>query len=128
MFFVMSYFPFYPSLFYPFLLPSFLPHFFFSFSLFVLSLLSILRSLFLSFLLFPLADSHSPSPPYKFSCSLISSSCLFSGPLLKAVTSAKLSPRGKYALVGYGVRNQGVVEDHPYRCALTSVLTVLFVI
>ena len=37
------------------------------------------------------------------------------GPLLKAVTSAKLSPRGQYALVGYGVRNQGVVEDHPYR-------------
>ena len=45
------------------------------------------------------------------------SSLTFTGPLLKAVTSAKLSPRGKYALVGYGVRNQGVVEDHPYRCA-----------
>jgi hypothetical protein len=37
------------------------------------------------------------------------------GPLMKAVTSAKLSPTGAYALVGYGVRNRGVVEDHPCR-------------
>ncbi len=35
------------------------------------------------------------------------------GSLLKAVTSAKLSATCRYALVGYGVRENGVVADHP---------------
>jgi hypothetical protein len=30
------------------------------------------------------------------------------------VTSAKLSPQGQMALVGYGVRSQGIVEDHAH--------------
>jgi hypothetical protein len=35
--------------------------------------------------------------------------------LMKAVTSTKISSTGRYALVGYGVRNNGVVEDHDHR-------------
>lgn len=36
-----------------------------------------------------------------------------SNTLIKGVTSCKLSPTSRYALIGYGVRNQGKVEDHP---------------
>ncbi len=42
-------------------------------------------------------------------------------PLLKAVTSAKLSPQGRYALIGYGVRIQGVVEDHAHSMVASEV-------
>jgi len=34
--------------------------------------------------------------------------------LMKAVTSAKLSPTGRLALVGYGIRTEGRVVDHPH--------------
>ena len=32
---------------------------------------------------------------------------------MKAITSTKLSPTCRYALVGYGVRLDGEVQDHP---------------
>ena len=35
------------------------------------------------------------------------------GSLMKAITSTKLSPTCRYALVGYGVRLDGEVQDHP---------------
>jgi hypothetical protein len=50
------------------------------------------------------------------------------GPLLKAVTSAKLSPQGRYALIGYGVRSQGVVEDHVHSMVASEVRTGVLVV
>ncbi len=35
---------------------------------------------------------------------------------MKAITSTKLSPTGRYVLIGYGVRStEGIVEDHKQR-------------
>ena len=45
--------------------------------------------------------------------------------LMKAVTSAKLSPTGRYALIGYGVRNRGVVEDHPHNLVACEVIDIM---
>ena len=45
--------------------------------------------------------------------------------LMKAVTSAKLSPTGRYALIGYGVRNRGVVEDHPHSLVACEVIDIM---
>jgi len=45
--------------------------------------------------------------------------------LMKAVTSAKLSPTGRYAIIGYGVRNRGVVEDHPHSLVACEVIDVV---
>jgi len=39
----------------------------------------------------------------------------FTGGLMKAVTSAKLSGSCRYALIGYGVRVGGQVPDHARR-------------
>jgi len=47
------------------------------------------------------------------------------GALMKAVTSAKLSPTGRYALIGYGVRNRGVVEDHPHSLVACEVIDIM---
>ena len=45
--------------------------------------------------------------------------------LMKAVTSAKLSPTGRYALIGYGVRHRGVVEDHPHSLVACEVIDIM---
>lgn len=45
-----------------------------------------------------------------------------SAALMKAVTSAKLSPTGQFGLIGFGVRSNGVVEDHPFRYVASEVL------
>lgn len=45
--------------------------------------------------------------------------------LMKAVTSAKLSPTGRYAIIGYGVRNRGVVEDHPHSLVACEVIDIM---
>lgn len=37
---------------------------------------------------------------------------ILKGSLLKAITSAKLSPTNRYVLLGYGVRSEGSVMDH----------------
>ena len=45
--------------------------------------------------------------------------------LIKAITSAKLSPTGRFALVGYGVRNDNnEVEDHPHKHVATELLNI----
>lgn len=50
------------------------------------------------------------------------------GALMKAVTSAKLSSTCRYALIGYGVRVDGEVQDHPNRYVVTAVLLLLQVV
>jgi len=45
--------------------------------------------------------------------------------LLKAVTSTKLSPTGRYALVGYGVRQAGLVLGHSHPDATCEVLSLV---
>jgi hypothetical protein len=40
---------------------------------------------------------------------------VYTGALTKAVTSAKLSSTCRYALIGYGVRAGGQVQDHPVK-------------
>eukprot|EP00597_Dinobryon_sp_UTEXLB2267_P010278 CAMPEP_0170101732 /NCGR_PEP_ID=MMETSP0020_2-20130122/2435_1 /TAXON_ID=98059 /ORGANISM="Dinobryon sp., Strain UTEXLB2267" /LENGTH=780 /DNA_ID=CAMNT_0010324887 /DNA_START=325 /DNA_END=2666 /DNA_ORIENTATION=- len=46
------------------------------------------------------------------------------GSLMKAVTSTKLSPTCRYALVGYGVRLEGVVQDHPEKNVACEVVSL----
>ncbi len=40
--------------------------------------------------------------------------------LMRAVTSIKLSPSGRHGLIGYGVRNNGIVENHLHRYYLSQ--------
>lgn len=47
-----------------------------------------------------------------------------SSTLMKAVTSVKFSPLARYALVGYGVRREGFVEDHPEPTVACELLSV----
>ena len=44
---------------------------------------------------------------------LIMNSCQLPGQLSRAVTSTKISPTCRYALVGYGVRTNDRATDHP---------------
>ena len=50
---------------------------------------------------------------------------IYSVALLKAVTSTKLSPSGRYALVGYGVRQAGLVLGHSRPDATCEVLSLI---
>eukprot|EP01036_Dinobryon_divergens_P027952 gene27954-36820_t len=47
------------------------------------------------------------------------------GSLMKAITSTKLSPTCRYALVGYGVRLDGEVQDHPEKNVACEVVSLL---
>jgi len=47
------------------------------------------------------------------------------GKLMKAITSTKLSPTGRYVLIGYGVRStEGIVEDHKQRDAACEIIDI----
>ncbi len=48
---------------------------------------------------------------YKISAKLVRFSPV-STSLMRAITSIKFSPSCRFALLGYGVRNNGIVEDH----------------
>ena len=55
----------------------------------------------------------------------ISRSFVLNASLVKAVTSTKLSPTGRYALVGYGVRSNSIVEGHPQQDVACEVINLL---